>query len=155
MNPTPLARLLIVDDESAQVIALSRTLAAAGYPTPAAGPVPEALSALRTAAADRAAAFDVLVTDLMMPDMDGIALLRAAQDIDPDLVGLVMTGHGTVDTAVAAMKSGALDYILKPVDLKTIIPVLSRALAMRRLRPGNTALLQRLADRTTELAAGG
>jgi len=154
MNPTPLARLLIVDDESAQVTALSRTLAAAGYATTAAGSGPEALCALRTAAADRAAAFDVLVTDLMMPDMDGIALLRAAQDIDPDLVGLVMTGHGTVDTAVAAMKSGALDYILKPFDLKTIIPVLSRALAMRRLRLENTALLQRLANRTTELEAG-
>jgi len=154
MNPTPLARLLVVDDESAQVIALCRTLAAEGYATTGAGSGPEALCALRTAAPDRATAFDVLVTDLMMPDMDGIALLRAAQGIDPDLVGLVMTGHGTVDTAVAAMKSGALDYILKPFDLKTIIPVLSRALAMRRLRLENTALLQRLANRTTELEAG-
>src|SRR5947208_2508461 len=134
MNPTPLARLLIVDDESAQVIALCHTLAAAGYATSGAGSGPEALCALRTAAPDRATAFDVLVTDLMMPDMDGIALLRAAQGIDPDLVGLVMTGHGTVDTAVAAMKSGALDYILKPFNLRTIIPVLSRALAVRRLR---------------------
>ena len=153
MNPTPLARLLVVDDESAQVIALCRTLAAEGYATTGAGSGPEALCALRTAAPDRATAFDVLVTDLMMPDMDGIALLRAAQDIDPDLVGLVMTGHGTVDTAVAAMKSGALDYILKPFNLRTIIPVLSRALAVRRLRLENTALLQRLANRTTELEA--
>ncbi|TLY66274.1 MAG: response regulator [Gammaproteobacteria bacterium] len=153
MNPTPLARLLVVDDESAQVIALCRTLAAEGYATTGAGSGPEALCALRTAAPDRATAFDVLVTDLMMPDMDGIALLRAAQGIDPDLVGLVMTGHGTVDTAVAAMKSGALDYILKPFNLRTIIPVLSRALAVRRLRLENTALLQRLANRTTELEA--
>ena len=153
MNPTPLARLLVVDDESAQVIALCRTLAAEGYATTGAGSGPEALCALRTAAPDRATAFDDLVTDLMMPDMDGIALLRAAQGIDPDLVGLVMTGHGTVDTAVAAMKSGALDYILKPFNLRTIIPVLSRALAVRRLRLENTALLQRLANRTTELEA--
>src|SRR2546423_4171640 len=122
MNPTPLARLLIVDDESAQVTALCHTLAAAGYATSGAGSGPEALCALRTAAADRAATFDVLVTDLMMPDMDGIALLRAAQDIDPDLVGLVMTGHGTLDTAVAARKSGALDFILQPLDLQNIIP---------------------------------
>src|SRR5947199_300423 len=153
MNPTPLARLLIVDDESAQVIALCHTLAAAGYATSGAGSGPEALCALRTAAADRAASFDVLVTDLMMPGMDGIALLRAAQEIDPDLVGLLMTGHGTVDTAVEAMKSGALDYILKPFNLRTIIPVLSRALAVRRLRLENAALLQRLANRTTELEA--
>jgi len=153
MNPAPLARLLIVDDESAQVIALCRTLALEGYATAGAGSGPEALCALRTAAADRAAAFDVLVTDLMMPGMDGIALLRAAQEIDPDLVGLLMTGHGTVDTAVEAMKSGALDYILKPFNLRTIIPVLSRALAVRRLRLENAALLQRLANRTTELEA--
>jgi len=134
MNPAPLARLLIVDDESAQVIALCRTLEFEGYATTGAGSGPEALAVLRTAAVDRASPFDVLITDLMMPDMDGIALLRAAQETDPDLVGLVMTGHGTIDTAVEAMKSGALDYILKPFNLRTILPVLSRALGVRRLR---------------------
>jgi len=152
MNSAPPARLLIVDDESAQVVALCRTLALEGYATTGAGSGPEALSALRTAA-DRACAFDVLITDLMMPDMDGIALLRAAQETDPDLVSLVMTGHGTIDTAVEAMKSGALDYILKPFNLRTIIPVLSRALAVRRLRLENAALLQRPANHTPELEA--
>jgi two-component system sensor histidine kinase/response regulator len=151
MNPAPLARLLIVDDESAQVIALCRTLELEGYATTGVGSGPDALAVLRTAAIDRAGAFDVLITDLMMPDMDGIALLRAAQETDPDLVGLVMTGHGTIDTAVEAMKSGALDYILKPFNLRTILPVLSRALAVRRLRLENAALQQRVANRTTEL----
>ncbi len=153
MNPAPLARLLIVDDESAQVIALCRTLALEGYATAGAGSGPEALCALRAAAADRAGAFDVLITDLMMKDMNGIALLRAAQDIDPDLVGLVMTGDGTIDTAIEAMKSGALDYILKPFTLRTIRPVLLRALAVRRLRLENAQLLRRVANRTTELEA--
>ena len=97
--------------------------------------------------------FDVLITDLMMTDMNGIALLRAAQDIDPDLVGLVMTGDGTIDTAIEAMKSGALDYILKPFTLRTIRPVLLRALAVRRLRLENAQLLRRVASRTTELEA--
>ncbi len=153
MNPAPLARLLIVDDESAQVIALCRTLALEGYATAGAGSGPEALCALRAAAADRAGAFDVLITDLMMKDMNGIALLRAAQDIDPDLVGLVMTGDGTIDTAIEAMKSGALDYILKPFTLRTIRPALLRALAVRRLRLENAQLLRRVANRTTELEA--
>ena len=153
MNPAPLARLLIVDDESAQVIALCRTLALEGYATAGAGSGPEALCALRAAAADRAGAFDVLITDLMMTGMNGIALLRAAQDIDPDLVGLVMTGDGTIDTAIEAMKSGALDYILKPFTLRTIRPVLLRALAVRRLRLENATLLRSVANRTTELEA--
>jgi two-component system, sensor histidine kinase and response regulator len=152
MNDTPLARVLIVDDERAQVLALSRTLAAEGYATAGAGSASEALSLLRQGVV-AASAFDVLVTDLLMPEMDGIALLRAARDIDADLVGVVMTGHGTIDTAVAAMKSGAHDYILKPFNLTGIMPVISRAVAVRGLRLMNATLLQRVSERTAELEA--
>lgn len=152
MSLPPLARLLIVDDEAAQVTALCRTLHSQGYSTTGVGSGSEALSALRTAAAG-AGPFDILITDLMMPEMDGITLLRAAQEIDRDLVGLVMTGHGTIDTAVEAMKSGALDYILKPFNLSTIVPVLVRALSVRGLRLANAELLQRVDERTTELRA--
>jgi signal transduction histidine kinase len=152
MNPPALPRLLIVDDEAALVTALCRTLHSQGYSTTGVGSGPEALAALRTAAAG-AGPFDVLITDLMMPEMDGITLLRAAQEIDRNLVGLVMTGHGTIDTAVEAMKSGALDYILKPFNLSNIVPVLLRALAMRGLRLANAELLQRVDERTTELKA--
>jgi two-component system, sensor histidine kinase and response regulator len=95
----------------------------------------------------------LMLTDLMMPEMDGISLLRAAQETDPSLVGVIMTGHGTIDTAVAAMKQGALDYILKPFKVSTLVPVLSRALAVRRLRQENDILHQRLRARTLELEA--
>ena len=84
--------------------------------------------------------FDLLLTDLMMPEMDGIALLQAAQAIDPDLVGVVMTGHGTIDTAVEALRGGALDYVLKPFRLTNLLPVLTRALETRRLRTENIQL---------------
>src|SRR5439155_19239949 len=94
MNPTPLARLLIVDDESAQVTALCHTLAAAGYATSGAGSGPEALCALRAAAADRAAAFDVLATDLRIRGMDGIAPAGGAQEIAPDRAAPCIAGHG-------------------------------------------------------------
>lgn len=145
MSPT--ARLLIVDDEAAQVTALCRTLRAEGYATTGFTAPSEALSALRDGD------FDIVIADLMMPEMDGIALLRASREIDADLVGIVMTGHGTIDTAVEAMKSGALDYILKPFNLQAILSVLSRVLAVKHLRQENTALLQRVALHTAELEA--
>ena len=90
--------------------------------------------------------FDVVLTDLSMPEMDGIEFLTAAHAADQDLVGIVMTGHGSIDTAVAAMKAGALDYILKPFTLRTMLPVIDRALTIRSLRAENLQL--RHADET-------
>jgi DNA-binding NtrC family response regulator len=153
VKQSPKARLLIVDDESDLVTALCRVLEAQGYATTGTTSALQALHALRTAAADDAAKFDVLITDLMMPFMDGIALLREARGIDGDLVSIVMTGQGTIDTAVEAMKGGALDYILKPFDLRVVTPVLLRALVVRRLRRENAALLQQAAGRAAELDA--
>jgi two-component system sensor histidine kinase/response regulator len=140
-------RLLIVDDELAQVQALCETLTPEGYSATGFTSVAEALDALR------AGKFDIVLTDLTMPEMDGIAFLRAVNRIDPDVVGIVMTGHGTIATAVEAMKAGALDYILKPFNLSVILRMLARTQAMQRLRRENTALLQRLGERTVELEA--
>ena len=145
MTAPPLEHLLVVDDEAPHLKALCDTLTAQGYAVTGFTSARETLAALH----DRS--FDLILTDLMMPEMDGIALLHAAQEIDPHLVGVVMTGHGTIDTAVAAMKQGALDYILKPFKLSTLIPVLARALAVRRLRIDNETLQQHLRLRTREL----
>lgn len=147
MDTPPTARLLIVDDEAAQVTALCRTLQMEGYSATGFVSASKALAALRDGA------FDIVLTDLMMPEMDGISLLHAARELDADLVGIVMTGHGTIDTAVEAMKSGALDYILKPFNLSAILSVLSRALAIGRLRRENAALTQRVAQHTADLEA--
>jgi len=95
----------------------------------------------------------LLLTDLMMPEMDGIALLRAARESDPDLVGIIMTGAGTIATAVEAMKAGAFDYILKPFELSVILPVISRALNMRRLRLENAQLERLVREHTAQLEA--
>jgi two-component system, sensor histidine kinase and response regulator len=150
---TPIARILIVDDEAAQALALARTLQIEGYATTPVTQAMEALPVLRAASASPQTAFDVLITDLMMPELDGIALLRSAMQLDEHLAVIVMTGHGTIDSAVAAMKNGALDYIEKPFNLTAIMPVLSRALAVRRLRRDNAALVARVAERTLELEA--
>jgi len=129
-----LPRLLVVDDEARQMEALCRTLTPEGYDVTGFSVPAEALAALREQP------FDVLLTDLMMPGMDGLALMAAALEIDPDLVGIMMTGQGTVTSAVDAMKIGALDYILKPFNLTAIRPVLARAVDVRRLRLDNIRL---------------
>jgi signal transduction histidine kinase len=74
--------------------------------------------------------------------MNGIDFLRALRERDPNVIGIVMTGQGTIDTAVAAMKAGALDYILKPFTLRMIVPVLDRAYTVRSLRRENIELRQ-------------
>jgi hypothetical protein len=141
------ARLLIVDDESAQMRALCDTLGAEGYAVHGYNSARQALSELR------AGQFDLLLTDLKMPEMDGITLINAARQIDPTLGAIVMTGHGTIDTAVQAMQIGALDYILKPFRLNVILPVLTRALEGQRLRRENAELQEREQRRSEELAA--
>jgi two-component system sensor histidine kinase/response regulator len=150
INGVPLARLLIVDDDGDQVATMCRLLRAQRYSVTGSISGADALDVLRATRAD-AVQFDILVTDLIMPVMDGIALLRAAREIDRDLVGIIMTGHGTVDSAVEAMKSGAFDYIRKPFSVKVAMPVLSRALAVRRLGRENAMLLQQVANHTIEL----
>jgi signal transduction histidine kinase len=145
------ARILIVDDKSDLLEALCRVLKSEGFSTVGVGSGPLALETLRAAAHDDAARFEILITDLKMPGMDGLTLLREAQAMDRDLVSIVMTGHGTIDTAVEAMKNGALDYMLKPFKLNIALPVLTRALGVRRLRLENAALQRELANRAAEL----
>ncbi|HTV95213.1 MAG TPA: response regulator [Steroidobacteraceae bacterium] len=147
MSVPPPARLLIVDDEIAQMRALCETLASEGYATQGYASAQQALQALRPGE------FDLLITDLMMPEMDGITLSNAVRQVDPAVSTIVMTGHGTIDTAVRAMQDGALDYILKPFKLNVLLPVIVRALDVRRLRRENLELQERERRRSEELAA--
>ena len=129
-----LGRMLIVDDETELVRALCEMLAEQGYEATGFSSGVEALEVLKEKD------FDLLLTDLMMPAMDGIELLKAALEAAPHLLGIIMTGQGTIQTAVEAMKVGAFDYVLKPFKLNVILPVLSRAMEVRRLRMENVQL---------------
>lgn len=140
-------RLLIVDDEVAQMRALCDTLALEGYTTRGFSSAREALAEVKPGE------FDLLLTDLMMPEMDGIGLSNAVRERDPTIAVILMTGHGTIDTAVRAMKEGALDYILKPFKLNVILPVIARALGVLRLRREVAELQERERLRSEELAA--
>ncbi len=140
-------RLLIVDDEAPQLQALVDVLSREGYATRGCASAEEALELLG------GETYDLLLSDLQMPGMDGIELIRRAVGADPDLVAVLMTGHGSVATAVEAMRTGAIDYVLKPFRLEAIRPVLARALEFRRLRQQNRLLQTSLMHRTGQLEA--
>jgi len=127
-------RIILVDDEKELMQALSDLLIGHGYSVLGFTSPPEALTCIQEQV------FDILITDLMMPEMDGVTLLKEALKINPELLSIVMTGQGTVNTAVEAMKSGALDYILKPFKLNSLLPVLARAMEVSRLRKENLQL---------------
>jgi signal transduction histidine kinase len=147
MSTAIIARLLIVDDEAALMTALCKTLELENYATTGFTSAAEALEHLRHHR------YDILLTDLMMPEMDGITFLQSARAIDPNLSAIMMTGHGTIDTAVKSLQSGALDYVLKPFRLDNLLSVMTRALAMRRLQVENRELQQRIQERSRELEA--
>ena len=147
MSAPPAARILVVDDEPALTKSLCDTLGAEGYETVGCHSGPAALEALGSSR------FDVLLTDLMMPGMDGIALCQAAQKSDSNLVSILMTGAGSIASAVNAMKAGAIDYVTKPMELNVVLTVLSRSLDVRRLRMENEELARHVAKRTADLEA--
>jgi two-component system sensor histidine kinase/response regulator len=141
------AQLMVVDDEVSHMRALCDTLGFEGYRVTGFASPTQALHALSENECD------LLLTDLMMPEMDGIELIQAARAVNPDIAAIIMTGHGTIDTAVAALQTGALDYVLKPFRLNVILPVLARALDLRSLRIENAALQRRERDQALKLAA--
>ena len=136
---TPVGKIIVVDDEPKLKDTLVQVLSAQGFEVTGCSSGKQALAELRQKE------FDLLLTDLMMPEMDGIALLEAAAKVDPHLIGIMMTGQGTIQTAVDAMKVGAFDYVLKPFRLQTVMPVLTRAINTRRLRMENLQLRETVA----------
>jgi response regulator RpfG family c-di-GMP phosphodiesterase len=127
-------RILIVDDEIELTNALTEMLTKHGFDVKGFNNGFQALELLKKEK------FDVLLADLMMPDIDGISVLKQALVIDPLLVGIMMTGQGTVQSAVEAMKSGAFDYLLKPFKLNTVLTALAHSLEIRQLREENSHL---------------
>jgi PAS domain S-box-containing protein len=118
----------VIDDEPRILAAFSRALTRDGFEVRTAGGGAEAVEALKT---ER---FDVAVSDLNMPGMDGVETLAAMKAIDPDLEVIIATGNASLESAVACLRRGAYDYVEKPIDFATLREVLSRALEKRQLR---------------------
>jgi DNA-binding NtrC family response regulator len=134
----PVLSILIVDDEDAVRETLMTLLEQYGYGVSGAATVTEAL---RKISED---VYDLILTDLKMDDMNGMDVLRAAKQTDPSMEIIVLTGYGTVESAVEAMKLGAFDYIMKPVAPDELPVRVERALGRKRMTEEIEHLRERL-----------
>jgi DNA-binding NtrC family response regulator len=124
-------RMMIVDDEIPLLNALEDSLGAEGFQVSAFTDPAKAVAAFKPGR------IDLVLSDLEMPGMDGIELLGRCLKIDPNLVGVIMTGCGSVRPAVHAMQTGAADYILKPFHIRELLAILDRALGVQRAIANN------------------
>src|SRR5690606_19618151 len=122
------ARILVVDDEANIRTLIDEILSEEGYE------VTTAADAEQARAARRSHDYDLVLLDIWMPDTDGISLLKEWFDGDMPGAVVMMSGHGTVDTAVEATRLGAVDFIEKPVSLAKLLRTVEKALATRRSR---------------------
>jgi len=120
-------RILIVDDELVVRDSLARWFTSEGYET-------KALASAREALEVATQEWDLALLDIKMPGMDGMELETRLKEADPDLILIMMTGYATVDTAVKALKSGAYDYLTKPVDPDELSHLVGKALDHRRTK---------------------
>jgi two-component system NtrC family response regulator len=130
--------ILVVDDEINYLTVMEALLSEAGYEVITS---PSGLDALKVAAATD---LDLVLTDMKMPKMNGIELLEEMKRLYPDLPVIIMTAYGTVEKAVAAMKKGSFDYILKPFKNEEILATIKKALEYRHLILTNLMLRQDL-----------
>ena len=138
--------VLIVDDERTLARAIKAFLAESGYEAEVAGDAEQALRLLETMRPD------VVFTDVRLPGMDGIELLRRIREFDAAIPVIIMTAHGTIEGAVEAVKLGAFDYLKKPVDLEELKLLADRAREHSQLRQELSYYRRRDAARETPLA---
>jgi DNA-binding NtrC family response regulator len=131
-------RILIVEDEEANREFLQELLTHEGYEVETAADGFQGLALLEQTP------FHLMLSDLKMPRMSGVELLRQAKERSPFTIGIIFTGYATIETAVEAMKAGAYDYITKPFRVEEILVVLQRALEFQRLNYENITLRRQL-----------
>src|SRR5487761_1574848 len=137
--------ILVVDDEPDIRSTLEAILAEEGYTVTTAGTAAEGLDLIRDAM------FDAVLLDIWLPDRDGLDVLQEMRRVDaiagPEVI--IISGHGTIETAVRATKLGAYDFLEKPLSLERTLIVLKNAVDARRLRQDNRELVRQLTLRGT------
>lgn len=137
----PPIRALVIDNDPAHADTLADSLSSVGYECTV------ATSGKEGAALLEKDAFEIVITDLKMPDVGGLEILALANENLPDAEVILVTGHGTVQSAVEAMQQGAFNYLLKPLDLKQLRAVVDNAARNQHLRRANAELSRRLDEK--------
>ncbi|MEH7500566.1 sigma-54 dependent transcriptional regulator [Neobacillus drentensis] len=127
-------KLLVVDDEKDLLELLVRRFKRKEFVVDSAGNAEDALQLLKKND------YDVAIYDIRLPKMDGITLLKESKRIQPECEVLILTGHGTIDTAIEAMKLGAMDYITKPYNLSELEVMIAKAYENKRLKEKNDSM---------------
>ena len=139
MTPiTANARILVVDDEPPVLLTLKAILEQEGYAVDAAA---EGATALRMVREHR---YDLVLTDLKMPGVDGMAVLKGVRNLSPETVTVMLTGYGSLDSALEAVQQGAYEYLLKPVEIPHLKLIVQRSLERKRF--SETEVLYRVSQ---------
>ncbi|MDD5434318.1 MAG: sigma-54 dependent transcriptional regulator [Nitrospira sp.] len=139
MNYIP--NILIIDDEPLMRISISDAMREEGYNIHSAASGNEGLRAIRDNF------YDVIITDLRLPEVDGLQILKACKQYTPKSKILMITAYGSVETAVEAMKQGAYDYVTKPFSMDELIILVKRLMTLRELEDENVYLKQRIEEK--------
>jgi two-component system, NtrC family, response regulator HydG len=143
------ADILLVDDEEALCVAAEKILLKEGYRVTSVHTATEGLAHFAQNGAD------LIITDLALPDHDGLTVLRRAKELNPTVEVIVITGHGTVEKAVEAMRIGAYDFIEKPLDRNALLKAVAKAVEKQRLTTENIRLRNALEQTRGEEALIG
>jgi two-component system, NtrC family, response regulator AtoC len=134
------AHIVVVDDDHGVREVLHDLLTQEGYQVTAVADGPEAIQTVQDTVVQ------IVIADLRLPGMDGLRVLERVTQLDAKIVGIVMTGYGTIDAAVKAMKAGAFDFLTKPFDADAVSIVVHKALEFQRLRQENVLLRKTVRD---------
>ena len=140
-----MSQILIIDDEKAIRKTLGEILSYEGYQITDAENGEEGLNKFKERA------FDVVLCDIKMPKFDGLEFLQKARAINPDVPVIMISGHGTIETAVEAVKKGAFDYIAKPPDLNRLLITIRNALDRQVRANASSVDAPRLSRRPSDL----
>ena len=137
----PPIKVLVIDNDPAHAEAMAESLRSVGFECTVATSGREGVALLDVGT------FEIVITDLKMPEIGGLEVLAKCKEVQPDAEVILVTGHGTIESAVEAMQRGAFNYLLKPLDLKQLRAVVENAARSQYLRRANAELHRRLDER--------